>query len=172
MIEPEISETYRFRMADFDSRGRRKTDGETFRNVIKTYEHDFHARHSNEFALNLYANARTMHLLECSCDADSHLMYGMDLTQGKSFDPESDPRINHAMNDTGRYILVYGIDSAFMTEESESGCPAINEDLGIYPLTLLIDSTMSDETLRLSVPTGNDDEETAAPVDIPEYVYI
>lgn len=172
MIEPEICETYQFRIADFDAQGRRRVDGETFRNIVKTYERDFHARHSSEYALNLYANSRTMRLLQSSCDADSHLMYGMDLTQGESFDSELDPNINHAIDHASKYILVYGIDSAFMTEFDESGYPILNEELGIYPLTLLIDNTMSDETIRLSVPTMDDGNEEIVTIDVPKFEYV
>lgn len=159
MIYPEICETYRFRMTDFDAQGRRKSDGETFRNVIKTCERDFHTRHISEYAINLYANSRTMYLLQCSCDANPQLMYGMDLTQTNSFDPRLDPSINHAIDKASKYILVYGIDSAFMTEFDESGYPVLDEECEIYPLTLLIDSMMSDGTLRLSVPTTEEDQE-------------
>ena len=63
MMEKEIIETYRFNPADFNKKGRRISDGVTFREVVKTFERDFHERHSAEYALNFYANARTMHLL-------------------------------------------------------------------------------------------------------------
>ena len=173
MIHPEINETYRFRVADFDTKGRRKADGETFRNVVKTYERDFHTRHTNEYAINLYANSRTMHLLQCSCDADPRLMYGMELTQATSFDPTLDPDINHAIDKASKYILVYGIDSAFMTEFNEFNNPVIDEERGIYPLTLLIDNTISDGTLRLSVPTTDEGEqENCTTINTPKLQYV
>ena len=94
MMEKEISETYSFRSVDFDEKGRRIVDGQSFRDVVKEYERDFHSRHSTEYALNLYANSKTMALLAKSSDAAPFLMYGMDLTQGTSFDAEQDPYIS------------------------------------------------------------------------------
>ena len=87
MMEKEIIETYYFTPAEFDENGRRKNDGLTFRELVKEYERDFHHRHSTEYALNLYANSQTMSLLAKSCNAAPFLLYGMDLTQGHSFDP-------------------------------------------------------------------------------------
>ena len=46
MMEKEISETYSFRSVDFDEKGRRIVDGQSFRDVVKEYERDFHSRHS------------------------------------------------------------------------------------------------------------------------------
>ena len=153
MMEKEISETYFFNPEDFNENGRRTSDGVTFRNLIKDYERDFHNRHTTEYALNLYGNSQTMRLLEKSCDAAPFLTYGMDLTQGESFDAERDPYINHQMDSHSQYFFVYGIDSAFMTEFDENGYPIINEDSDIYPLTLLIDSAMGNGVVRLAVPT-------------------
>ena len=63
MIEREICETYNYTPSDFDENGRRKSDGMTFRNLIKDFERDFHNRHPAEYALNLYAKSQTMNLL-------------------------------------------------------------------------------------------------------------
>lgn len=115
-MEKEISETYQFCPEDFSMDGRRKSDGITFREIVKGFEQDFHARHSTEYALNLYANARTMRLLEKSCDAAPYLRYGMDLTQGPVFDPKKDPHTNHEIEKHSQLITVYGIDSAYMTK--------------------------------------------------------
>ncbi len=47
-----------------------------------------------------------------------------------------------------------------MTELDEYGYPIFDEDGDIYPLTLLIDDTMRDGVLCLSVPTSDDGEDT------------
>ena len=173
MMEKEISETYYFNPAIFDCNSRSKDDGMTFRNLIKCYERDFHKVHSTEYALNLYANSHTMNLLAKSCNAAPFMIYGMDLTQGRSFDAEKDPYINHQMETHSNYIYVYGIDSAYMTEFDEHGYPIIDEDSDIYPLTLLIDDNMRDGTIRLAVPTSEDDGDELEPVtiDIPQFEY-
>lgn len=172
-MEKEISKTYYFSPANYNKKGRRKTDGVTFRDVIKEFERDFHECHSTEYALNLYANSQTMNLLARSCDAAPFLTYGMDLTQGKSFDPEKDPYANRQMEKYSERIFVYGIDSAFMTEFDEHGYPIFDEDNDIYPLTLLIDDTMRDGIIRLAVPTLDDSDNESLPitVDIPKYVH-
>ena len=71
------------------------------------------------------------------------------------------------------YIYVYGIDSAFMTKFDNYGYPIIDEDLGIYPLTLLVDDKMTDGSVRLSVPSidGDDDEQEPVTIDVPKYEY-
>lgn len=172
MIEKEITETYYFVPSDFNERGRRISDGVTFRDVVKDFERDFHERHSTEYALNLYANSKTMALLAKSNDAAPFLMYGMDLTQGESFDAVQDPFINHEMDKHSEKIYVYGIDSAFMTEFDEFGYPVINEDSDIYPLTLLIDNTMRDNEVRLATPTLDDGDDTVnVPIDVPQFEY-
>ena len=172
MMEREISETYYYTPADFDENGRRKSDGMTFRDLIKDFERDFHSRHSTEYALNLYANSQTMNLLARSCDAAPFLLYGMELTEGKSFDAEKDPYFNHEMDQFSKKIYVYGIDSAFMTEFDEHGYPVLDEDNEIFPLTLLVDDTMRDGDLRLSVPTvDNGDEAENVPIDVPHFEY-
>ena len=173
MIEKEISETYYYNPADFDGNGRRLDDGMTFRDLVKNYEHDFHDLHSTEYALNLYANSKTMALLARSCDAAPFLIYGMDLTQGRSFDAEKDPYINHQMDKYSDNIYVYGIDSAFMTEFDEYGYPIFDEDSNIYPLTLLVDNNMRDGTIRLAVPSMDDDDDELEPVtiDVPQLEY-
>lgn len=173
MIEKEISEIYYFSPANYSEKGRRKTDGITFRDVIKEFERDFHESHSTEYAMNLYANSQTMNLLARSSDAAPFLTYGMDLTQGKAFDPEKDPFANQQMEKYSERIFVYGIDSAYMTEFDEHGYPIIDEDNYIYPLTLLIDDTMRDGTIRLAVPTIDDTDDEMPPitVDIPKFVH-
>ena len=60
-MEFELSETYRFDPSEYDATGRRIKDEVRFRDVIKEFEIDFHRLHSADYALNLYANARTMH---------------------------------------------------------------------------------------------------------------
>ena len=171
MLEKEISETYHFSPSSFNESGRNK-DGVTFRDIIKDFERDFHARHSTEYALNLYGNSHTMRLLSKSCDAAPFLMYGMDLTQGKAFDAEKDPYVNHEMDKHSQFIYVYGIDSAFMTEFDDYNFPIINEEKGIYPLTLLIDETMRDDEVRLAVPTIDGEECEDVIVDAPKYEFI
>lgn len=172
MMEKELYKTYYFDPADYDNRGRRKSDGKTFRDVIKEFEYDFHDTYSTEYALNLYANSLTMALLAKSKDAAPFLMYGMDLTQGKSFDAEQDPFVNHEMERYSPHIYVYGIDSAFMTEFDEYGYPILNKDSDIYPLTLLVDNTMRDGEVRLAVPTMDDgDEAEYVTIDVPQFEY-
>lgn len=172
MIEKEITETYYFVPSYFNEKGRRISDGVTFRDVVKEFERDFHERHSTEYALNLYANSQTMDLLARSNDAAPFLLYGMDLTQGESFDAVQDPFINHEMDKHSEKIYVYGIDSAFMTEYDEYGYPILNEDSDIYPLTLLVDNTMRDGELRLAVPTLDDGDDTEnVTIDVPQLEY-
>lgn len=172
MMEKEIYKTYYFDPADYDNRGRRKSDGKTFRDVVKEFEYDFHDTFSTEYALNLYANSLTMALLAKSKDAAPFLIYGMDLTQGKSFDAVHDPFVNHEMEKYSPNIYVYGIDSAFMTEFDEYGYPVLDEDSDIYPLTLLIDNTMRDNEVRLAVLTMDDGDETEdVTIDVPQFEY-
>ena len=169
MMEKEICETYSFNPDDFNEKGRRKSDGLSFRDLIVDFEVDFHRRHSTEYALNLYCNSRTMQLLERACDAAPFMTYGMDLTQGTAFDAGQDPEINHKIDQESKNIIVYGIDSAFMTEFDEFGSPTLTEDGDIYPLTLLIDNTMKDNYVRLAVPTLDDDsEDEIIPIDVPK----
>ena len=172
MMEKELYKTYYFVPADYDNRGRRKSDGKTFRDVVKEFEYDFHDTYSTEYALNLYANSLTMALLAKSNDAAPFLVYGMDLTQGKSFDAIQDPIINHKIERHSENIYVYGIDSAFMTEFDEYDYPILDEDSGIFPLTLLVDSTMRDNEVRLAVPTMDDGKETEnVIIDVPQFEY-
>ena len=172
MMEKEIYKTYYFDPADYDNRGRRKSDGKTFRDVVKEFEYDFHDTYSTEYALNLYANSLTMALLAKSKDAAPFLIYGMDLTQGKSFDAVQDPFVNHEMEKYSPNIYVYGIDSAFMTEFDEYGYSILNEDSDIFPLTLLVDNTMRDDEVRLAIPTIDDGDETEdVIIDVPKYEY-
>lgn len=168
-MEQEIIEIYHFNPEDYYN-GRKKADGKTFRNVVKEFERDFHQRHSCEYALNLYANSSTMHLLENSCNAAPFLVYGMDLTQGHTFDAVQDPSVNHAIDKFSQNIIVYGIDSAYM--EQPDGNISIDEEAGIYPLTLLIDDTLRDGILRLTTPTSDDDrDEENILIDSPKFEF-
>ena len=172
MMEKELYKTYYFDPADYDDRGRRKSDGKTFRDVVKEFEYDFHDTYSTEYALNLYANSLTMALLAKSKDAAPFLIYGMDLTQGKSFDAVQDPFVNHEMEKYSLNIYVYGIDSAFMTEFDEYGYPILDENSDIYPLTLLVDSSMRNNEVRLAVPTMDDGDETEdVTINVPQFEY-
>lgn len=172
MMEKELAKTYYFQPKDYSMDGRRQTDGMSFRDVVKDFERDFHATYRTEYALNLYANSLTMALLARSQDAAPFLLYGMNLTQGTSFDAEKDPYFNHEMDQFSKKIYVYGIDSAFMTEFDEHGYPVLDEDNEIFPLTLLVDDTMRDGELRLSVPTVDDgDEAENVPIDVPHFEY-
>ena len=172
IMEKELCKIFYFNPVDYDNRGRRKSDGKTFRDVVKEFEYDFHDTYSTEYALNLYANSLTMALLAKSKDAAPFLIYGMDLTQGKSFDAIQDPYVNHEMEKHSANIYVYGIDSAFMTEFDEYGCPVLNEDSDIFPLTLLVDDTMRDNEVRLAVPTTDDGDETEdVIIDVPKFEY-
>ena len=171
-MEKELCKIFYFNPVDYDNRGRRKSDGKTFRDVIKEFEYDFHDTYSTEYALNLYANSLTMALLAKSKDAAPFLIYGMDLTQGKSFDAIQDPYVNHEMEKHSANIYVYGIDSAFMTEFDEYGCPVLDEDSDIFPLTLLVDDTMRDNEVRLAVPTMDDGDETEdVTINVPKFEY-
>ena len=171
-MEKELYKTYYFFPADYDKRGRRKSDGKTFRDVVKEFEYDFHDTYSTEYALNLYANSQTMDLLAKSNDAAPFLVYGMDLTQGKSFDAEIDPFVNHEMEKYCQNIYVYGIDSAFMTEFDDNGYPVLDENGDIFPLTLLIDNTMHNGEVRLAVPSTDDGDETEdVTIDVPQFEF-
>ena len=134
-MNKEISEIYYYTPSDFNQDGRRNLDGKTFRDYIKECEIDFHSRHSTEYAYNLYANSQTMALLARSNNAAPFIIYGMELTQGISFDPIDDPYANHEMDRASKKVYVYGIDSAFMTEFDECGYPVINDDSDVFPLT-------------------------------------
>lgn len=172
MMEKEITDTYRYNPADFSHDGRRLSDGKPFRDVIKDFERDFHYRHASEYALNLYANMRSMMLLTRSCDAAPFLTYGMNLTQGRTFDAEKDPFVNHQMDIHSKNVFVYGIDSAYMVDYDENGYPILDENSEIYPLTLLIDDNMLDGVIKLSVPSIDDDkDETPVTVDLPKFEY-
>lgn len=167
-MEFELSETYRFDPSEYDATGRRIKDEVRFRDVIKEFEIDFHRLHSPDYALNLYANARTMRLLSKSCDAAPFLIYGMELTQGDSFDALLDPSNNHRMESDGKSIYVYGIDSAFMTSFDERGYPVLNDENSIYPLTLLVSNDMRDDEVRLSVPSKEGDSEEIEIINVPQ----
>lgn len=85
---------------------------------------------------------------------------------------QKDPYANRQMEKYSERIFVYGIDSAFMTVFDEHGYPII-DDSDIYPLTLLIDDTMREGTIRLAVPTLDDEDNEAAPVtiDVPQFIH-
>lgn len=168
----EISERYSFDPYDYDVRGLRKSDGKSLRDVIKGFEYDFHQLHTAEYAELLYANTATMSLLARSNNAAQFLSYGMDLTHGDSFEPEHDAFANHEMDRHSKSVFVYGIDSAFMKDRYANGYPIIDENTEIYPLTLLVDDSMRDGTIRLAVPTSDDgDEEDVVNVDVPKFEY-
>lgn len=172
-MEKELSETYHYNPADFDNQGSRLSDGKTLREVIKDFEWAFHDIHTTEYATIFYANSHTMTLLAKSRDAASFLLYGMELTQGSSFDAGEDPRINQEMDKHSEHIYVYGIDSAFMTEFDENGYPILEGDSDIYPLTLLIDDNMPNDSIRLAVPTSEDTEESEQIIiNSPQYVHV
>lgn len=172
-MEKEIIENYSFNPLDYDESGRRKDDGKTFRDVVKDFERDFHDRHSTEYALNLYANSRTMSLLAKSNGAEPFMIYGMDLCHGAVFNPKDDPDFNFQMDSVSEFVTVYGIDSAFMTYD-EDGYPIIDENSDIFPLTLLIDEKMRDGEVRLATPTTDDDDEEPENVinDVPQKEYV
>ena len=167
-MEFEISETYRFDPLEFDAYGRLVNDRLRFRDIVKEFEVDFHRLHSADYALNLYANSKTMRLLSKSYDAAPFLIYGMELTQGDSFDAALDPKFNHRMESNGKSIYVYGIDSAFMTRFEENGYPILDKEKSIYPLTLLVDNEMRDDEVRLSVPSTDGDGEEIETVNVPQ----
>ena len=77
------------------------------------------------------------------------------------------------MDGFSEYIYVYGIDSAFMSEFDENGYPILDEESDIFPLTLLIDNKMRNGSIRLSVPTSDDDSEDteSVTIDSPQYSY-
>lgn len=172
-MEKEIIETYHFSPSDYDETGRRKDDGKTFRDVVKDFERDFHIRHSTEYALNLYANSSTMRLLAKSNGAEPFLIYGMELCNGSVFDPEVDPDFNYKMDLHSKYVTVYGIDSAFM-DYDEDGCPIIDPNGDIFPLTLLIDGKLRDGEIRLATPTTDDEDEEPETIinDVPKKEYV
>ena len=170
-MEKEIIETYYFNHSDYNADGKREKDGVSFRDVVKNFERNFHQLHPTEYAMNLYANKRTMDLLSKSCNAAPFLSYGMDLCNGNAFNPQYHPLINHQMDKYSKYIFVYGIDSAFMTDFDEHGYPILNEDSEIYPLTLLIDGNMKDGTIKLGMPTTDDDEPEQVTTDVPQIQY-
>lgn len=151
----EIKETYHFSPYDFDSNGKRVSDGESFREILKEFEQDFHFRHSNHYALYLFANHGTMSLLSRSCNARENMIYGMEL-----IDSEFDPITNHFIEEasTKKNIVVYGIDSAFMVLD-KNGIPVIDENKRIFPLTLLIDNELKDGILHLKYIDDDDQDD-------------
>ena len=173
-MEKEIIENYSFNSFDYDQSGRRKDNGRTFRDVVKDFEHDFHNRHSTEYALNLYANSRIMNLLAKSNGAEPFMIYGMDMCHGTVFNPKDDPDFNFQIDSFSEFTTVYGIDSAFMTDFNENGYPVFDDNSEVYPLTLLIDEKMRDGEVRLTTPTTDDDDEEPETVinDVPQKEYV
>jgi hypothetical protein len=166
----EIKETYHFSPQSFDCNGKRTSDGVPFRDVLREFEYDFHSRHSNYYALYLFANSRTMLLLSRSCNARKNMIYGMELIDGE-FDPNTNHFIEEASN--GENIVVYGIDSAFM-QLDENGVPEIDEQKDIYPLTLLVDNRLKDGVLHLKYlddDNSNDEDWATVPVNVYENIY-
>jgi hypothetical protein len=153
----EIRERYYFSSFEFDANGRRRTDGTPFREIVKDFERDFRKRHPSHFASFLFANNRTMLLLQYSCDADENAIYGMNVIEG-DFDPET----NYNIEKDSKYKIVYGIDSAYSQ---------INEDA--YPLTLLIDDKIPDGMVVLKyLDDDQNDDEALIPVGVDEKVLV
>jgi hypothetical protein len=167
-MEKEISEYYQYNTLDFDSEGNRLEDGLSFRELIKKFERDFHSRHPSDYALNLYANSKTMSLLAKSCNAEPNMIYGMDLTRGDVFDSIVDPYVNFEMDQKSKYVYVYGIDSAYMTQCNEYGYPIFGDENNIWPLTLLVNDMMRDDEIRLSFPSDESDEKEDIIVEVPQ----
>ena len=69
-------------------------------------------------------------------------------------------------------VFVYGIDSAYMDNFDENGYPIIDENSEIYPLTLLVDDSMLDDVIRLTVPTIEGDEAILINVNVPKFEYV
>lgn len=177
-MQKENTKTYHFNTVDFDKNGRRLTDGKTLRGLVKDFERDFHESiltnlkkvlgavedfdcdfdyaHSTEYASCMYANRQTMNLLAKSNNAEPFMSYGMELYHGPVFNPAKDSALNKNYDKWSETVLVYGIDSAFLTEFDEYGYPVIDVDAGIYPLTLLIDNTMGDGEIRLASSLTDD----------------
>ena len=162
----EIKETYYFSPCDFDRNGKKLSNGTPFKEILKEFEHDFHSRHSNYYALYLFANHSTMLLLSRSCNAKKNLIYGMEQIEDE-FDPNTNHHIEKASNK--KNIIVYGIDSAFMPLD-ENGIPRIVEEKMIFPLTLLIDNNIRDGVLHLKYldDEDSDEENINAPINIDE----
>lgn len=56
--------------------------------------------------------------------------------------------------------------------ETSDGHIAIDEEKGIYPLTLLIDNSMRNGIIRLATPTSDDEgEEEHVVIDSPKFEY-
>ena len=154
----EIIETYHVNLQEFNFNGVGK-DGRSMREVVGEYERDFHSLHKEYYALFMYANSNTMRVLAQACGAPEYSRSGMDLNNGRTFDPIEDPLINSKIDIYSKYVTVYGIDSAFMDKFEDNGYPVIDEENEIYPLTLLIDSSLPDGTIKLSHHDDDDDDE-------------
>ena len=165
----EIKETYHFSPRDFDINGKRISDSVSFRNILKEFEYDFHERHPDYYALYLFANSRTMLILSHSCNAKENMIYGMEIINDE-FDPNTNHFIEEASNK--KNIIVYGIDSVFMSPD-KNGMPKIDEEKMIFPLTLLIDNKIKDDTLHLKYlddDDRNDEDLVDEPIDVDKFI--
>ena len=156
----KITETYYFIHQEFDTNGKRESDNISFRNLLKEFEIDFHTRHPNRYGQFMFANSRTMMLLSKSCNARDDMIYGMDLIDG-----EFNPTINHEIekaDNIGQNIVVYAIDSAYQPLD-EYGIPVIDGEKDIFPLTLLVDDSLKNGTLKLMYPSDDSSDEEWIP---------
>ena len=48
----------------------------------------------------------------------------------------------------------------------------IDEEAGIFPLTLLIDNSMRNGIVRLATPTSDDEQEENVLIDSPKFEYV
>jgi len=166
-----MNKVYYFPPYDFDANGRRVSDGVPFREIVKEFERDFHLNHSHRYEHLLFANSRTMLLLSRSCDAKENLIYGSEVIDDYFIDPHTNHLIEEAS--TKEYIVVYGIDSAFMPVDKD-GIALIDYDKKIFPLALLIDDNLSDGIIILIYKDDDDsrdDERVNEPVDIEELIH-
>ena len=69
-------------------------------------------------------------------------------------------------------VFVYGIDSAYMDNFDENGYPIIDENSEIYPLTLLVDDSMLDDVIKLTVPTIDGDKAILININVPKFEYV
>ena len=163
-----MNKIYHFSHFDFDSNGRRVSDGVPFREIVKEFERDFHFNHSHRYEHLIFANSRTMLLLSHSCNAKENLIYGSEVID----DYFVDPHTNHLIEEAGtkEYIVVYGIDSAFMPFDKD-GIARIDYDKKIFPLALLIDDKLSDGVIKLIYKDDyEDDDWVTEPVDVEELI--
>ena len=67
------------------------------------------------------------------------------------------------MNHSGR---------VYMDNFDENGYPIIDENSEIYPLTLLVDDSMLDDVIKLTVPTIDGDNAILINVNVPKFEYV